>query len=85
MRNALTRQLGSLMPRNVRDGAAIVVDNASGDVLAYVGSAGPYSTAPAVDGRARRTSGRLDLKRFCTSWHLNDGMSPRLRCSMTRR
>ncbi|OYU14808.1 MAG: penicillin-binding protein 1C [Alphaproteobacteria bacterium PA4] len=47
---ALGRQLAALSPRNVRDGAAIVVDNASGDILAWVGSAGPASTAAAVDG-----------------------------------
>ncbi len=47
---ALTRQLAALSPRNARDGAAIVVDNASGDILAWVGSAGPASTAAAVDG-----------------------------------
>ncbi|PZN92599.1 MAG: penicillin-binding protein 1C [Alphaproteobacteria bacterium] len=47
---ALTRQLAALSPRNARDGAAIVVDNATGDILAWVGSAGPASTAAAVDG-----------------------------------
>lgn len=47
---ALGRQLAALSPRNARDGAAIVVDNASGDILAWVGSAGPASTAAAVDG-----------------------------------
>ncbi len=47
---ALARQLAALSPRNARDGAAIVVDNASGDILAWVGSAGPASTAAAVDG-----------------------------------
>jgi penicillin-binding protein 1C len=48
--DALTRQLAALSPRNARDGAAIVVDNASGDILAWVGSAGLASTAAAVDG-----------------------------------
>ncbi len=49
-RDALTRQLAALSPRNARDGAALVVDNATGDILAWVGSAGPASTAAAVDG-----------------------------------
>lgn len=63
-RNALIHQLDSLVSRNVRDGAAIVVDNASGDVLAYVGSGGPHSSAPAVDGvRAPRQAGST-LKPF---------------------
>jgi penicillin-binding protein 1C len=61
---ALARQLAGLEGRNVRDGAALVVDNASGEVLAYVGSAGPDSTAAAVDGvRARRQAGST-LKPF---------------------
>ncbi len=60
----LRRQLAALGERNVRDGAAIVVDNASGEVLAYVGSAGPGSRAGAVDGvRARRQAGST-LKPF---------------------
>ena len=48
--DALTRQLAALSPRNARDGAAVVVDNASGDILAWVGSAGPSSSAAQVDG-----------------------------------
>ena len=45
---ALRRQLLGLGDR-ARDGAVIVVDNRSGDVLAYVGGAGSGSTAPDVD------------------------------------
>ncbi|MEP7312582.1 MAG: penicillin-binding protein 1C, partial [Pseudomonadota bacterium] len=60
----LRRQLQSLGESNVRDGAVVVVDNASGDVLAYVGSAGPDSTAAQVDGaRALRQAGST-LKPF---------------------
>lgn len=60
----LARRLGDLSPRNARDGAAIVVDNRSGDILAYVASAGPASTAPEVDGvRAPRQAGST-LKPF---------------------
>lgn len=60
LRNNLTR----LASRSVRDGAAIVVDNATGEVLAYVGSAGPHSTAEHVDGvRALRQAGST-LKPF---------------------
>ncbi len=62
--DALTRQLSGLVARNVRDGAALVIDNATGDVLAYVGSAGPRSRARAVDGvRAPRQAGST-LKPF---------------------
>jgi penicillin-binding protein 1C len=60
----LERQVARLATQNVRDGAAIVVDNASGEVLAYVGSAGPRSRARQVDGvRARRQAGST-LKPF---------------------
>ena len=64
VRAALERQLAGLAAHNVRDGAAIVVDNASGEVLAYVGSAGANSHAAQVDGvRARRQAGST-LKPF---------------------
>lgn len=62
--DALRQALGGLQARNVRDGAVLVVDNRSGDVLAYVGNAGDMSSAPFVDGiRARRQAGST-LKPF---------------------
>jgi penicillin-binding protein 1C len=63
-RDVLARQLTGLSARNVRDGAALVVDNATGEVLAYVGSAGPRSSARHIDGvRAHRQAGST-LKPF---------------------
>jgi penicillin-binding protein 1C len=60
----LRRNLLAARERNVRDGAILVVDNQSGDVLAYVGGSGDLSTAPHVDGvRARRQAGS-SLKPF---------------------
>jgi penicillin-binding protein 1C len=60
----LNRRLALLESKNVRDGAALIVANDTGDVLAYVGSGGPASRAPAVDGvRARRQAGST-LKPF---------------------
>ena len=60
----LATQVAELQGRNVRDAAALVVDNASGDVLAYVGGSGPLSSARFVDGvRARRQAGS-SLKPF---------------------
>lgn len=47
---ALRRQLAGLGSDRVRDGAVVVLDNATGDVLAYVGGVGLKSTAAAVDG-----------------------------------
>jgi penicillin-binding protein 1C len=55
---ALQRQLAELKGRNVEDGAAVVLDNASGELLAWVGSAGPGSQAAEVDAvLARRQPG----------------------------
>ena len=63
-RDVLQNHLAALAAHNVRDGAVLVVDNLNGDVLAYVGSGGPYSTASQVDGiRARRQAGST-LKPF---------------------
>ncbi|MBV8062679.1 MAG: penicillin-binding protein 1C [Nevskia sp.] len=61
---ALTQQMQDLSERNVRDAAAVVLDNASGEVLAYVGSVALNSRAPQVDGaRAARQAGST-LKPF---------------------
>lgn len=63
-RDVLTLQLTKLADQNVRDGAVLVVDNETADVLAYVGSAGPRSRAMQVDGvRALRQAGST-LKPF---------------------
>ncbi|GAA4341504.1 transglycosylase domain-containing protein [Variovorax defluvii] len=47
---ALQRHLRELRGRNVEDGALVVLDNASGEVLAWVGSSGVLSRAAEVDG-----------------------------------
>ncbi|MBX3027178.1 penicillin-binding protein 1C [bacterium] len=63
-RDAVQRQMAALRGRGVRDAALLAVDNASGDVLAYVGSSGALSSAAQVDGvRARRQAGST-LKPF---------------------
>jgi penicillin-binding protein 1C len=60
----LESQLHALAGRNARDAAVLVVENASGDVLAWIGSSGPDASAPQVDGvRARRQAGS-SLKPF---------------------
>jgi penicillin-binding protein 1C len=61
---ALRRQLQGLGPRRVRDGAVVVVDNASGDVLAYVGGVGLGSTAAQVDGADAYRQAGSTLKPF---------------------
>ena len=62
--DVLRRDLLALRDRWVHDGAVLVVDNASGDVLAYVGGGDDLSSARHVDGiRARRQAGSA-LKPF---------------------
>lgn len=61
---ALRRQLSSLGSERARDGAVVVVDNESGDVLAYVGGIGGGSTAQAVDGADAYRQAGSTLKPF---------------------
>jgi penicillin-binding protein 1C len=60
----LRSQLAELTRRNVEDGAIVVLDNRSGEVLAWVGSSGSYSDAPAVDGVLARRQPGSTLKPF---------------------
>jgi len=60
----LRNRLATLTERNVEDGAVIVIDNASGDVLAYVGSSGDLSGAASVDGAAASRQPGSTLKPF---------------------
>jgi penicillin-binding protein 1C len=60
----LKEQLTQLRAANVGDAALLVLENASGEVLAYLGNAGNMSTAAHVDGvRALRQAGS-SLKPF---------------------
>ena len=55
---SLQRHLRELHAQQARDGAVVVLDNASGQVLAWVGSSGELSAAAEVDGvTARRQPG----------------------------
>jgi penicillin-binding protein 1C len=47
---ALGRQLSTLKGEHVFDGAVIVADNRTGEILAYVGNSGSSASAPFVDG-----------------------------------
>jgi penicillin-binding protein 1C len=57
---SLRRHLRELNDRNVADGAAVVIDNASGELLAYVGNAGRGE----VDGVAALRQAGSTLKPF---------------------
>lgn len=60
----LKRHLGELSRRHVEDGAILVLDNRTGDILAWVGSSGNFSQAAEVDGvTAVRQAGSV-LKPF---------------------
>ena len=61
---ALRRQLVELEGRNVEDGALVVLDNSSGEVLAWVGSSGDLSGAARVDGVLARRQPGSTLKPF---------------------
>ncbi|MBL8380160.1 MAG: penicillin-binding protein 1C [Burkholderiales bacterium] len=63
-RTALRARLTELTGRNVEDGAIIVLDNASGEVLAYVGSSGDLSRAAQVDGASAPRQAGSTLKPF---------------------
>ncbi len=60
----LRRQLAELGGRNVEDGAVVVLDNASGEVRAWVGSSGDLSGAAQVDGVLARRQPGSTLKPF---------------------
>ncbi len=61
----LKQQLIELQGRNVEDGAALVLDNATGEVLAWVGSSGAeLSNAAEVDGVLARRQPGSTLKPF---------------------
>ncbi|WP_434064068.1 penicillin-binding protein 1C [Roseateles aquae] len=61
----LRQQLGELQGHQVEDGAVIVLDNASGAVLAWVGSSGSgFSDAPEVDAVLARRQPGSTLKPF---------------------
>ncbi len=61
---SVDKHVRALRRENVRDAAVVVLDNATGQVLAYVGSTGELSSAPRVDhARALRQAGST-LKPF---------------------
>lgn len=61
---ALRTRLTELTGRNAEDGAVVVLDNATGEVLAYVGSSGPLSQAAEVDGAVAPRQAGSTLKPF---------------------
>lgn len=60
----LRTHLADLTSRNVEDGAVVVLDNRTGEVLAYVGSSGNLSSAAQVDGVDAQRQPGSTLKPF---------------------
>ena len=60
----LTRHLRELEGRHVEDGALVVLDNETGEVLAWVGSSGALSRAHEVDGVLAARQAGSTLKPF---------------------
>ncbi|MEO8151927.1 MAG: penicillin-binding protein 1C [Rhizobacter sp.] len=63
-RDALRQHVAELSERHVEDGAVVVIDNASGDVLAWVGGSGSLSQAAQVDGVIAPRQAGSTLKPF---------------------
>ena len=63
-RETLRRHLAELAERNVGDGALVVIDNASGEVLAYLANGGNTSSANEVDGATALRQAGSTLKPF---------------------
>ena len=60
----LTRHLHELNGRQVEDGALLVLDNPTGEIIAWVGSSGGLSNAGEVDGVTARRQAGSTLKPF---------------------
>ena len=63
-RERLEQHLRELSGRNVEDGAVLVLDNTSGEILAWVGSSGYLSDAAEVDGVTALRQAGSTLKPF---------------------
>jgi len=70
----LARHLSELSNQDVEDGAIIVLDNASGDVLAWVGGSGELSDAPEVDAVLSRRQPGSTLKPFVYEMAFEQGL-----------
>ncbi|WP_343520818.1 penicillin-binding protein 1C [Sphingomonas sp.] len=70
---ALRRQLQGLGGTRARDGAVVVADNRTGEILAWVGGIGGASTAPSVDGANSYRQAGSTLKPFLYALGLEKG------------
>jgi penicillin-binding protein 1C len=70
---SLQDHLNELAGQEVKDGAVVVLDNASGDVLAYVGSSWRTSDSPEVDGAQALRQAGSTLKPFLYGMAIDGG------------
>lgn len=70
--DAIARHLGALQGRQVDDAAVVVLENRSGEVLAWVGSSGQLSNAAEVDGVTALRQAGSTLKPFVYALALDD-------------
>ena len=70
----LNQALGLLKESRVADGAILVVDNRTGEILAYVGNSGPTASAPWVDGITARRQAGSTLKPFLYGLAIEKGL-----------
>ncbi|MDD5057796.1 MAG: penicillin-binding protein 1C [Sideroxydans sp.] len=69
---SLHQHLLALDTQNVKDGAVVVIDNSTGDVLAYIGSSGDISAAANVDGAVALRQAGSTLKPFLYGMAIED-------------
>lgn len=70
----LAKRLKRLENRNVRDGAILVADNATGDILVWVGSNPASSRSPYVDGVTARRQAGSSLKPHLYALAMQEGL-----------
>ena len=72
-RAALQRHLHELSGRNVEDGAVVVLDNATGETRAWIGSSGSFSRAAQIDGANALRQAGSTLKPFLYAQAIGEG------------
>ncbi len=70
----LNQTLGLLKEGRVTDGAVLIIENKTGEILAYVGNSGPTASASWVDGITARRQAGSTLKPFLYGLAIEQGL-----------
>ncbi|MBI5584688.1 MAG: penicillin-binding protein 1C [Deltaproteobacteria bacterium] len=70
----MARHLEGLKASRVFDGAVLILENRTGEVLAYVGNSGPAASAPWTDGVLARRQAGSTLKPFLYALAIERGL-----------